>query len=325
MDPKETDNNIDEIIEVEAEDSVSVDDFIKQLEENLDIVPDSVIELDEGEFDDSLSLEPLFNTGVQPAAVPKPEPEPATPKEPAPREAASEAELAELNERIRKMEGSRRELLLDSQRRLKDFEAYRKRTERERHETFVNQIANLATQMLPVLDNLNRALDFASVNAEEEGSEFQQFFDGIVMVNQQVNEVLAGMGIVPIRSVGTEFDPHLHEAVAIDDSDELPPNTISNELLRGYRVGEKVIRHSMVKVTRPSAQSEPPGEPEAEAEQFDADAENEYGADNGTPVPAPDEENSVSETQADETENTKEFIFESSNGETFDADENDPQ
>ena len=109
--------------------------------------------------------------------------------------------------------------------------------------------------MLPVLDNLNRALDFAADDANEKAQEFQQFYQGIVLVNQQVNEVLAGMGVASIASVGEPFDPHFHEAVAVDESDVYPQQTVSAELLRGYRLGERVIRPSMVKVaaTKPLA------------------------------------------------------------------------
>jgi hypothetical protein len=60
------------------------------------------------------------------------------------------------------------------------------------------------------------------------------------------------MGILPIETVGDIFDPHFHEAVAIEESGDFPPNTISEELIRGYRIGEKVIRHSMVKVSKSS-------------------------------------------------------------------------
>ena len=79
--------------------------------------------------------------------------------------------------------------------------------------------------------------------------EFKQFFDGIALVNQQINEVLSGMGVQPITTVGETFDPNFHEAVATEENTDLPPNTISAELLRGYRIGNMVIRHSMVKVT----------------------------------------------------------------------------
>jgi molecular chaperone GrpE len=125
--------------------------------------------------------------------------------------------------------------------------------ERERRETFQSQLGNLATQMLPALDNLNRAVDFAMDMPDEQRVEIRQFFDGIALVNQQVNEVLAGMGVQPIPTVGEEFDPNLHEAVATEETEEFEPNSISAELLRGYRIGDRVIRHSMVRVAQPGA------------------------------------------------------------------------
>ena len=148
------------------------------------------------------------------------------------------------------MESERDEIFENSRRRQKDFDAYRSRTERERGETFSNQVSNLAMQMLPVLDNLDRALSFAEQNSAAKNQAFQQFFEGIMMVSQQLNEVLAGMGVSPIDSVGHTFDPHYHEAVAAETSEEFAPNTISAELMRGYRIGERVIRASMVKVAK---------------------------------------------------------------------------
>ncbi len=69
------------------------------------------------------------------------------------------------------------------------------------------------------------------------------------MVNQQLNEVLSDMGVQPIISVGEAFDPLFHEAVATEETDKIPPHTITAELLRGYRIGDRVIRPSMVKVS----------------------------------------------------------------------------
>jgi molecular chaperone GrpE len=132
--------------------------------------------------------------------------------------------------------------------------------------------------MLPALDNLNRAVDFAWAMPEEKRAEIQQFFDGIVLVNQQVNEVLAEMGIQPIATVGEVFDPHYHEAVATEESSEFEPNTISAELLRGYRIGERVIRHSMVKVATAPASSDSIEEVADEQEIVSPDAETHHPA-----------------------------------------------
>jgi molecular chaperone GrpE len=103
--------------------------------------------------------------------------------------------------------------------------------------------------MLPVLDNLDRALLFAENHDEASSKDFHQFFEGIVMVNQQLNEVLANMGVSPIASVGQPFDPHFHEAVAAEESAGFPPNTVTGELRRGYRIGDRVIRAAMVRVS----------------------------------------------------------------------------
>ncbi len=118
--------------------------------------------------------------------------------------------------------------------------------------------------MLPVLDNLNRALDANSGSGDiVETDDVTVFFEGIVLVNQQLNEVLAGMGVQPIPAVGQPFDPNIHEAVASEETDEHPPKTVMQELLRGYRVDDKVIRASMVKVSA-AMSPQPSHAPEAE-------------------------------------------------------------
>ena len=83
---------------------------------------------------------------------------------------------------------------------------------------------------------------------------FKIFNDGIAIVSEQINDILNKMGIKPIRTVGEEFDPHYHEAVATEETDDHPPNTVCGELLRGYIAGDRVIRHSMVRVAMPSVE-----------------------------------------------------------------------
>lgn len=269
MEPINNKDNQEEVLRGSGfDDAVSVDDFIRELEEkekDLQIDFDSVVELDEEEFDgeDVMALEPLFPSKAPEISAPKPVAAVANApaKDQFDRQKA-DAEIAELNAKLANMEAARKELLLDSQRRIRDFEAFRKRIEREREDTFSNQVSNLAFQMLPVLDNLDRALEFAENAPLENREEIQPFFEGIIMVNQQIHEIFAGMGIEPIAAVGKEFDPHLHEAVSLDERADLPPNTISEEILRGYRVGDKVIRHSMVKVTKAVAAEYQEPEPE---------------------------------------------------------------
>lgn len=258
MDPEK---NIDEVVDTfdGGSDEVSVDDFIKQLEEkekDLHITVDtSIIEIAES-FDDGNLPDFLKNAldeadaaaSRTPVAAAVPNADKATIKR-------LEVDLKNFQQTIAKMEADRDEIFKNSQRRSKDFEAFKSRSERERKETFQNQIGNVATLMLPALDNLHRALESAEHLPDEKSDSFQQFYEGIALVSEQINDILSKMGIKPIRTVGEDFDPHYHEAVATDDSGEYPQNTITGEILRGYIAGERVIRHSMVKVAMGAARS----------------------------------------------------------------------
>jgi molecular chaperone GrpE len=260
MNPNHESEQLDDLVDDGENDGAeSVDDFIKQLEErekDLHITAETtIIEIADGfngeELPDFMKGEFDFAPASPAPAVGQAPGKPKAAKTPA--VGKLEKEIAGLKEQIAALEADREELKKTTQRRTKDFENYKSRTERERKETFQNQVGNLAMQMLPALDNLNRAVDFAFAMPVEQRAEVQQFFDGIVLVNQQVNEVFAEMGVQPIATVGETFDPHFHEAVATEESDEYDPNTISAELLRGYRIGDRVVRHSMVKVvTGPS-------------------------------------------------------------------------
>ena len=239
--------------EIQDKNTLSIDEFFKQLEakeKDLDISAEMVIEIDEDGFDENIpphfiAAESLLEDRgkvIETEAIAN--------------DAASENTLATLKNKVSmlqkqvsKLETERVELFEISRRRQTDFDGYKKRTERERKETFLNQVSNLATQMLPVLDNFNRALESASNLTGEKAPDSQHFLNGIVLVNQQLNEVLSDMGVSQITSVGETFDPHFHEAVATEETDEIPPHTITAELLRGYRIGDKVIRPSMVKVS----------------------------------------------------------------------------
>lgn len=254
-------NTTEEISEeIEADESVSIDDFIKELEEkekDLHISSELVIEVEESELDET-HITAIPNPPVvrekkeMQTSAPSTSTQTVAPVAEAVPDSVDfshfEKEITELKGKISKMEAERSEHLENSVRRQKDFENYKKRTERERGETYHKQLANLASKMLPVLDNLNRALDSAEEIEGEKLKEFQQFFDGIALVNQQLNEVLVEMGVEPIKSVGEEFDPNYHEAVATEETEEFPANTIIEELLRGYKIGESVVRASMVKV-----------------------------------------------------------------------------
>jgi molecular chaperone GrpE len=234
--------------EFEFDDSSSIDDFIKELEakeKDLHISSEMVIEIDENDFDKK-DLPEFLQSELSAETAPSKAIHPSN------QTAISnlETEVSALQAQISKNENERADLVKLMQRRQTDFENYKKRVERERNDTFLNILGNLANQMLPVLDNMSRALDSVSNMQDGHEKEVQHFLDGIVLVNQQLNEVLAEMGVEPIPAVGESFDPHFHEAVAAEESDEFPPHTVTAEFLRGYRIGNKVVRPAMVKVSK---------------------------------------------------------------------------
>ncbi|MGB7200985.1 MAG: nucleotide exchange factor GrpE [Pyrinomonadaceae bacterium] len=255
-----------ELEELDIDSSESVDDFIKELEakeRDLHITADLSIEIEEADFDaDDVPVFVAEEIKVAPLTAPsvnKVE-QKAVPPISKTRAYELEQEVEKLQARITELRMERDETQENSDRRLKDFQNFKYRIDRERRGSFIDQLANLATQMLPVLDNLDRALAAAESSTSTRSPEFQQFYEGIILVNQQVNEVLSEMGVSPISTVGEKFDPVFHEAVAIVESDEIAPNTISEEMLRGFRIGNKVIRHSMVKVTKSLQSSQPSSE-----------------------------------------------------------------
>lgn len=248
----ELENKDNIVSEIEEVNSLSIEDFIKELEakeKDLHISSDLAIEIDEADFDDTNPEFIKAEFGIEPVKAPEIKP-PVNNFVPNNKTFSDlEDEVSGFKKQVSRLETERAELAETMRRRQVDFDNYKKRIERDRNETFVGQISNLVKQMLPVLDNLNRALDFAAQNPEGRSPDFHQFFEGIVLVNQQLNEVLAEMGVLPIASNGEAFDPHFHEAVATEVSGELPPNTVTGELLRGYRIGDRVIRAAMVKVS----------------------------------------------------------------------------
>ncbi len=247
--------------EIEEENSLSIEEFIKELEakeKDLFITADLAIEIDDAGFDDTNPEFIKAEFAVEPVKTPVSEPPPIHNFSSNDKTISDlKDEVSGLKTQVSRLETERAELAETMRRRQLDFDNYKKRIERDRRETYLGQVGNLVRQMLPVLDNLNRALDFAALNNEGRAQAFKQFFEGIVLVNQQLNEVLAEMGVSPVASVGEAFDPHFHEAVATEFSAEVPPNTVTGELLRGYCIGDRVIRAAMVKVSTAAAVHSP--------------------------------------------------------------------
>jgi len=158
------------------------------------------------------------------------------------------AELVATRAELKRLENEVKELRDALARRQADFENYRKRMERERGETYSRVVVDIAAKLLPVLDNLKRALETeASVEASE-SDEFRHFLSGVDLIYKQLNGVLDALGVKPVPAEGEQFNPHLHEAVVTEPTDDYEPDTVMQEIVRGFRVGDKLIRPALVKV-----------------------------------------------------------------------------
>lgn len=123
---------------------------------------------------------------------------------------------------------------------LAEFENYKKRSSKERESLYNSILADVVEVMLPVVDNLENA---AKVETEDEN-----YKKGVEMVLKQFKDVLQSKGVEEIKTVGETFDPELHEAVSSIQNPDLGEKEIAEEYRKGYKIGSKVIRHSMVVV-----------------------------------------------------------------------------
>lgn len=161
---------------------------------------------------------------------------------------ATRAELKRVLAEVKSLKEERQDLQDSLARRQADFDNFRKRTERERSETYNRALGEVVRRLLPVLDNLQRALDAERSMEAEESNEFRHFLHGVELINRQLDGVLEGLGVEVVPTVGELFDPHVHEAVTTEETDEYEPDTIVQEMQRGYRLGDKLLRPAMVKV-----------------------------------------------------------------------------
>ncbi|MEW6724549.1 MAG: nucleotide exchange factor GrpE [Bacillota bacterium] len=173
------------------------------------------------------------------AASPK-----ATPAEPAGEVAESATEDIDWQTRCQKAEERAEQNLNGWRRAQADFENYRRRAEAERRSFLAYANQELVLKLLPVLDNLERAL------ATDRGSSGDGLRQGVELIARQFREVLAGAGVVPIEAMGKPFDPLYHEALMQAEDAEAEDDTVLQEFERGYMMGDRVIRPSKVKVSR---------------------------------------------------------------------------
>ena len=162
------------------------------------------------------------------------------------------AELVATRAELKRVQEETAELKDRLARRQADFENYRKRVDRERSDIYNRVVADVAAKLLGVLDNLKRALETeASVEANE-SDEFRHFLSGVDLIYKQLSGVLEALGVKPIVAVGERFNPHIHEAVVTEETEEFEPDTIIQEIRAGYKLGDKLIRPALVKVSKRS-------------------------------------------------------------------------
>ena len=156
------------------------------------------------------------------------------------------AELeTELNKQIEQANKYRDELL----RKAADFENFRKQKERETMMASSRALENIIRELLPVVDDVKRLLQFAPESSEI-SNEARPYIEGVDLVKKNLEKWLAEKGVNPIESKGMKLDVNFHEAISQIDHPEAEPDTIIEEYQTGYLLGEKVIRHAKVIVAR---------------------------------------------------------------------------
>lgn len=151
-------------------------------------------------------------------------------------------ELIEALEKEREENSRLSERLL---RTLAEFDNYRKRVTREKEELAAYGTERFALALLPIIDNFERACEQAHT-----AQEVQQVVEGVTMILKQLREVLEKFNIKPFAAEGEPFDPAKHEAMAQQEHDRYPANTVTAEIQKGYYIGEKLLRPARVIVSR---------------------------------------------------------------------------
>jgi molecular chaperone GrpE len=125
-----------------------------------------------------------------------------------------------------------------------EFDNYRKRIDRERRETSERAAASLLEELLPIVDDFERAL------SAEAGPGAESYRKGVEIIYKQLTDLLARRGVTTLQVLGADFDPHIHQAVAHEPSPGARDGEVIEEMRRGYRLGDRLLRPAMVKVAK---------------------------------------------------------------------------
>ncbi len=159
------------------------------------------------------------------------------------KEKVAAKELEEKQKKIEELENALKENEDKYLRMLAEYDNFRKRAQKEKDSMYSAGIADSVEKLLEVLDNLERA---AAVDVEK--SDAKSVVDGVVKVLEQATAIFEKLGVSEIPAKGEKFDPNVHNAVMHEDNPDIEENTITDVFLKGYTLGDKVIRHSVVKV-----------------------------------------------------------------------------
>jgi molecular chaperone GrpE len=126
-----------------------------------------------------------------------------------------------------------------------EFDNYRKRIDRERREQADHAVTDLLVELLSVVDDFERALDFAG--AGDQDSSYRQ---GVELIHTKLQDLLRKRGVRPIEALGADFDPNVHQAVTHESSPGHREGEVIGELRKGYMLGDRLLRPAMVKVAK---------------------------------------------------------------------------
>ncbi len=158
-------------------------------------------------------------------------------------EETAEAENEPIDEKA-KLEGKLKDSEDKYLRLYAEFDNYKKRTQKEKDARYADAVIDAVAELLPVLDNLDRALA-----VEVESEDAKSLKAGVELVKKQMIDSLTKLKVTDIKALGEEFDPNLHNAVMHIDDDAVTENTVVEEFMKGYIYNnERVVRYSMVKV-----------------------------------------------------------------------------
>ena len=127
-----------------------------------------------------------------------------------------------------------------------EFDNYRKRVDKERRELSEWAAAEVLTDLVAILDDFDRAL------AADAPAEAQPYLAGVELIHRQLGELLRKRGVTAIETLGTDFDPHLHQAVAYEETPGAREGEVVGEMRKGYRLGERLLRPALVRVAKAS-------------------------------------------------------------------------